>query len=340
MVSFFVLLLCVFVLVLGNILKNSVVSSYAELLGDFIFTPSSKLESVGDRTNILILGKGGDGHTAPDLTDTIIFVSFSRKSKDVNFISLPRDIWITSLRAKLNSAYYWGNQKAPPNSDKKGGGLVLAKSVVEEIVGQPIQYALVIDFNGFKRVIDVVGGIDVDVANSFVDNKYPIAGKEEDLCEGDPEFECRYETIQFDKGFTHMSGETALKFVRSRNAEGDEGTDFARAGRQERVINALKGKVLSREVLLSIDKLTDLKNAILSSTETDIDPSAASILTRFFINTKDNSHSYVLPMDLLVNPPKSDTYDNLYVFIPKDKDWKEIHTWINCSLEGNSCQQE
>src|SRR5690606_10518850 len=98
------------------------------------------------------------------------------------------------------------------------------KTQVEKIAGVPVHYAVVVDFNAFENVIDLIGGIEVNVLTPFVDSKYPIPGKENDLCGGDPEFTCRYETLVFEKGLTFMDGETALKFARSRNAEGDEGT--------------------------------------------------------------------------------------------------------------------
>ncbi|MBU0570120.1 LCP family protein [Patescibacteria group bacterium] len=335
--------------------KKSQANYYLGLVSNFIFTPAEKIKTIDNKTNILILGKGGGNHEAPDLTDTIMFASIDHQDFSVSLISLPRDIWIPELRAKLNSAYYWGNEK------EKDGGLKLAKSSVEKIVGQPVQYGVVIDFEAFKGVIDVLGGIEVDVENSFVDENYPIPGKENDEClpapayadrqagEGNLEFKCRYETLRFAQGKQHMDGELALKFVRSRNAEGDEGTDFARAERQQKVIVAIKEKVLSREILFSFDKLIKLRDVLLEYTETDIDMSTIAILARRFLQSRENINSFVLPEDLLENPPKLARYDYLYVFIPKEKDpstdsvsspqassgqgWNEIHEWVKCTLE-------
>lgn len=322
------ILLFFITLLIRNLLITSGFSYYLNLFSDFVFAPESKIEAIDGVTNILVLGKGGYGHDAPDLTDTIIFASVSHKSGKVVLISLPRDIWIPELRAKLNSTYYWGNQK------KFGGGLILAKSQVEEILGKPIQYAVVLDFSGFKKIIDVIGGVDVEVENLFVDNKYPIAGKEDDLCNGDKEFKCRYETVSFQKGKQHMGGELALKFVRSRNAQGDEGTDLAREARQQKVINALKDKILSKEILLSPQTLFILKDAIASSAETDMSASNVAILARRLYDSRQEIQSYVLPEDFLVNPPTSTTYDNLYVFIPKDKNWDKVKNWVKCVLDN------
>jgi len=328
-------------------IRDSQVGSFVRLAGNFIFAPEEEVDPISGRVNILLLGKGGDGHEAPDLTDSVMLLSLTNidrgrpfgigdKSK-ISIISMPRDIWITSLRAKLNSVYYWGNQK------QSGGGLVLAKSTVEEITGQPIQYGIVIDFSGFKKIIDVLGGINVDVQNSFTDNDFPIAGREDDLCGGDPQYRCRYESISFNKGLQYMDGETALKFVRSRHALGEEGTDIARAARQERVIQAIKNKTLTRDVYTSPSKLISLKNAVLDSVETDITPDEAAVLLRWLFQGRNSIDSQVLSEDLLENPPKLPRYDNLYVFVPKElsnddptgRSWSMVQKWVECVLSDD-----
>lgn len=322
------------VVVFGLLFKDSAIGRYIKLSRNFLFTPTNEIKSSYGRTNILILGKGGAGHEAPDLTDTIIFASVDDES-NINLISIPRDIWIPSIRAKVNSSYFWGNQK------EYGGGLVLAKANVEEVVGQPVHYVVVIDFEAFGRVIDVVNGIEVDVENGFVDEKYPIEGREDDECNGDIEFMCRYETITFTKGKQLMDGETALKFVRSRNAEGDEGTDFARNARQQKVIDALKSKLLSRGVVLSPRKLLRIKEILENYVETDIGSNEAAILARYALGSRDRVSSEVIPEDLLVNPEISPRYDELYVFIPKGDDpetpeneWDVVHEWVESVLRG------
>ncbi|OGM28347.1 hypothetical protein A2962_00690 [Candidatus Woesebacteria bacterium RIFCSPLOWO2_01_FULL_39_61] len=329
----FAALFLLFIVIFRSLLTTIGLGYYLGLFSDFVFTPEAKIESINGVTNILILGKGGDGHEAPDLTDTIIFASISHKTGRIVLISLPRDIWIPALRAKLNSTYYWGNQK------KTGGGLILAKSQVEEILGKPIQYAAILDFSGFKQIIDIIGGIDVNVENSFTDNKYPITGRENDTCDGDREFKCRYETISFEKGTQHMDGELTLKFVRSRNSEGDEGTDLAREKRQQKVIDAIKDRVLDREILLSPKTLLALKNTLAASTETDLNVSNTAILARRLFDSRDEVYSYVLPQNFLVNPPISPTHDNLYVFIPKDKKWDKVQEWVECVIDQrDGCQ--
>ena len=207
--------------VMGHLTKGPLL-----VLSLFSRTPQD-LASTDGRTNILLLGAGGAGHEGVDLTDTIIFISTELGSSDTLMLSLPRDIWIPSMRAKINTAYHYGNER------RSGGGLVLAKAAVSEILDQPIHYVLLIDFEGFKKAIDLLGGVEIEVDRAFDDYQYPIPGMEEAESE-----EARYEHLHFEAGKQLMNGERALKYVRSRYAEGEEGTDFARSRRQQRLLLA------------------------------------------------------------------------------------------------------
>lgn len=303
------------------------VTNYPALVSGFLFTPQAKIKSQEGRVNIIVLGKAGYGYDSPDLTDSMVFASISLTKPSVTLISLPRDIWIPAIRAKINSAYYWGNQK------QSGGGLILTKSLVEEVLGQPVAYGVVIDFNGFQKIIDTLGGIDVLVERSFTDEEYPIPGKENDTCNGDKLFRCRYETIHFEKGWEHMDGERALKFVRSRKAKGDEGTDIARQARQEKVISAIKNKIFSPWIFLNPRKMFAVWDIVRGSVETDIDEEAGAILVRKAVSGG-RFNSNVVPEEFLENPPISARYDNQYVFIAKGGSWDLLHEWVKKLLEG------
>ena len=297
------------------------VKNYLGLFSDFVFTPASKVQSTDNKVNILILGKSGQGYTAPDLTDTIIFASISFDKQSIRLISIPRDIWIPEIRAKLNSAYYWGKQK-------DNDGLFLSKDLVGGIVGEPIHYVVVFDFSSFTEIIDVLGGIEVNVERSFVDEKYPIAGKENDLCNGDKMYKCRYETITFNEGKQLMDGKTSLKFVRSRNALGSEGTDIAREERQQAIIVAVKNTVLSTETFLNPKKMWGIWNILKETVETNINESSAVIIARKMFNSRKDIKSSVIPENFLINPSISSKYDNQYVFIPKEGNWVGVKDWI------------
>jgi len=289
----------------------------------FFFYPAAKVKSQNNQVSILIMGKSGKGYSSPDLTDTLMVASISLTKPKITLMSTPRDIWIPEIRAKINSVYYWGKQKP-----ELGGGLAFAKETVAKIMGVPVNYALVLDFSSFREIVDAVGGVDVKIERSFTDEKYPIAGRENDLCDGDRQFKCRYETIHFDQGLVHMDGETALKFVRSRNGDNNENTDLAREARQQKVITAIKNKVLSWQTFLNPQKDLILFKVLKSSLETDLDFRSGMVLLRRFVLIQGKIASYVFPEDLLVNPPKSQKYDYQYVFIPKAGNWQEIHVWV------------
>lgn len=298
----------------------------------FLLGKPTSLESKENRTNILLLGAGGAGHEAPELTDTIIFVSLDRKGKNPVFLSLPRDTWVPSLRAKLNTTYYYGNQK------KEGGGIILSSSAVSEILGQPIHYTLAVDFNGFIRLVNLLGGVEIDVDRTFDDFKYPIPGREDDQCGGDKEFKCRYEHLHFERGRQFMNGEIALKFTRSRNAQNEEGTDFARSVRQQKVIEAIKKKILSPQTILNPGKLGSLWQAVTESFETDMSQDEIPILARMYLRiSKERVKNLVLDgggngdsqTGFLVNPPISVKYDYQWVLVPRDGTGEEVKKWLS-----------
>src|SRR5258708_5093512 len=285
---------------------RSFIGNYVGLASDFVFPSTSRIKTNNDRVNVLIMGKGGAGHDAPDLTDTMILASVSTTTPKMTLISIPRDIWIPSLTDKINSAYMKGR-------------LVLAKSVLEEVTGTQIDYAIVLDFNGFKDVIDALHGITVDVKTGFTDDQYPVVGHENDPC-----LKCRYETITFKAGLQEMDGDTALKFVRSRHATGPEGNDIAREARQKLVISSITKKIVTPQIFTNfvIDK--NLLKIAQKDIETDLKPSEEATLARYLVNAKANMKSYTIPDNLLYNPPNQYKYfNNLYthafVFFPNNK---------------------
>lgn len=266
--------------------------------------------------NFLFLGVGGENHTAGDLTDTIIFISPNRKTGQTLLLSLPRDIWVAPLRTKLNSVYHYQ-------------GLTGAKKVVSEILGQPINYVLVLNFEGLVDIVDVLGGVEVEVQRAFDDYQYPIAGRESDLCGGDPELKCRYEHLHFDAGFQLMNGQTALKYVRSRQAEGEEGGDFARSLRQQQLLLAIKEKIISPEVIFHPQKVVQLIKVGLTSLKTDFPWEDYGDLLRLAWRLDPQKiQTVVLNDDKLINPPTSEKlYDNQWVLVPRTGDWEEIKAY-------------
>ncbi len=293
--------------------------------------PRLDLQSFKNRTNILLLGIGGDGHDGGDLTDSIILLSADLSSGDVVLISLPRDIWVVSLAAKLNTAYYYGEVK------QEGGGLILAKAAAGEIINQPVHYGLVLDFSGFERAVDVLEGIKVDVPRGFVDSQYPISGKEE----AQPE-SARWETIEFKSGRQNFDGATALKYVRSRHADSEEGSDYNRAQRQQRVILAFRDKLLQAKTLLNFGKIKQLKQIALTSVKTDLKPETYPDLMKLALKIdREQLRTGVLDQGsraedipaLLYNPPLGRF--GQWVLLPAGDDWKAVYQYIEEILYQN-----
>jgi polyisoprenyl-teichoic acid--peptidoglycan teichoic acid transferase len=215
----------------------------------------NRVKKEGDcRINILLLGIGGAGHEGPNLTDTVMVMSIDPKTKDVAMLSLPRDMWVpipNNGNGKINAAHALGESK------KKDEGPVLAKTTVTNVLDFPIHYFIRIDFNGFKKAIDTVGGIDVYVEKPLNDPEYP--------CDKNPGRACGF---SLKAGQTHMNGELALKYVRCR--KGTCGNDFGRAQRQQQVLLALRQKAMSASTFTNPAKISGLMDALGTGLKTDL----------------------------------------------------------------------
>ena len=346
-------------LIIGSVLFYRF-GSYLPVLFQLLFDKEISLQNIDkktERVNVLLLGIGGGKHDGPLLTDTIIYASIDPKENKVTLISLPRDLWIPELKAKINTAYAYGEAKQP------GGGILLSRAVVEKVLGQPVDYVLRVDFNGFVQAVDMLGGIDVNVERSFDDFEYPVSGKETDTCgfEGE-EFEkratessqleafpCRYEHIHFDKGQQVMNGQTALRFVRSRHAKGPEGSDFARSQRQEKIISAFKDKVFSLGTFLNPLKLVNLANVFEGSIDTDIKQEEyddfiklgrkmeKAELKSVVLDAGDESQDRAGLLDF---PRSRAEFRGQWVIIPRlgSGNFSEIHLHVACEIEGENCR--
>lgn len=279
-----------------------------------IFYPTSALVKTDDklRTNLVLLGLPGGTHDGFFLTDSIQVVSFNQKTKEIVIVAVPRDIWSEEMRDKINSAYFYGWYK-------HGDALYWLKPQLKKITGFAPDYYLAVDFEKFKKLIDYLGGIEVKVERSFTDNKFPIPGLENDECNGDKEYRCRYQTVSFKQGWQHMDGELALKFARSRNAVGEEGTDFAREKRQQKVMQALFEKITSSSFILSRDKFIGFVDYADKLFDKNISLEELLALARtYFLNKKKIVIKNIdLSEDLFYTPFYED-YDGRYVLLPKE----------------------
>lgn len=322
-----------------------------------IFDRNVELEKKDERTNILLLGTAGGTREGKDLTDTMMVLSIDTKARESLLISIPRDLWVPELSSKINTAYTYAQEK------KEGSGIILSQAVVRKVTGLEIHYAVKVDFDGFVKAVDAISGLEIEVENTLEDFGYPIPGKEDDLC-GLPEeeiqklatpsirpwevFPCRFEHVQFIKGKQYFDGETALKYVRSRNAIGSEGTDFARSRRQQKVLSAFSDKIFSLGVLLNPIKIQRLLSITQDHIQTDIPTGKLDDFIRLarelegvklrniVIDYGDKQNGRP---GLLLNPPISQQYNYQWVLIPRigNGDFSEIHEYISCYFQDGEC---
>ncbi len=293
------------------------------------------------RTNILLIGQGGENHSGGDLSDTLILASVPHQEGEVFLISIPRDTWISHLKAKINSAYHHGEQL------QSGYGIITLRQAVSTVTGLPVHYYLQVEFDGFAQLIDTLGGIDVEVTNSFIDEKYPLPGLED----AEPE-SSRYETITFHQGRQTMDGQQALKFVRSRNAPGIEGTDLARSKRQTQVIDAIKTKATNPDTWRDRNRLPQLLSLAQTMIKTDFQPQHFSSLLKLgLVHSQPQLTSIAIPsyigaelteytpeQALLIYPGTTAPYAGQWVLAPKDETFQSVHNYIHCQVFSTSCE--
>lgn len=211
-----------------------------------------------DRINILLLGIAGKGKPGQFLTDTLMVASLDVKNNRVALFSIPRDLYVkipdTPIQTKINSVYQFGlgNSK-----DNKNSGAELIKKTISVITGMDIDYYVVMNFNGFEKIIDDIGGINIINERDIFDARYP-----------GPNYS--YETFELSKGFHHLDGATALKYARVRH--GDPEGDFGRAKRQQQIMQTTKNKVFSASTIFNIFTLNNLFNTLGENIQTDINP--------------------------------------------------------------------
>jgi polyisoprenyl-teichoic acid--peptidoglycan teichoic acid transferase len=214
----------------------------------------------GQRVNVLLLGSDNDaqkfagGNGLPGngvLTQTIIVVSLDPASKTIDLISIPRDSWVNmpgqNTCMKLDEIAGQGN-----GSDQ---AIQFERTVVERDYGIPIWRYAWVGLAGFVKVIDTLGGVDVDVLHPIIDDAYP-----NDVGNGD---QVAYKRLYIPAGPQHLDGETALEYVRSRHS--DLSGDFGRSQRQQSVLLALEKKASTGNLISNIPTLaTDLQGNVLT----------------------------------------------------------------------------
>ncbi len=271
-----------------------------------------------DRINILLLGMGGVGHDGPFLTDTNIIVSIKPSTGQIAMISIPRDLGVEIPDYgwyKINHASAFGE------TEKRGSGGELTKKVIEDTFNIDIHYYTRVDFTAFSEIIDEVGGVTVNVDNTFTDEMFPADNYE-------------FQTINFEQGTQIMDGITALKYARSRHGNNGEGSDFARAKRQQKIILALKEKLLSFSTLINPLKINNIINVLETHIDTDLEFSDLMSFLRLIKELNTNNIITVVlddsPNGFLQNSYSS---DNVFILEPKTGNFTDIKKMIENVFE-------
>jgi polyisoprenyl-teichoic acid--peptidoglycan teichoic acid transferase len=239
-------------------------------------------ENLG-QINILLLGIGGEGHEGPYLTDTMMVAQIRPASGEISLTSIPRDLLATLPenygQRKINAAFAEGFN-LHKNYNEAGKW---ALETVQKTIGLKIPYFAVVDFSGFEKAVDMVGGLDIYVENSFNDSMYP----NENLG--------YLPTQTFTKGWEKMNGRRALIFARSRHGTNNEGSDFARSQRQEKIISSLKTKILQLNLITDSGKINSLLNTFSDRFHTNVSPGE---LFRLYGIVRDRSNQKILSLSL------------------------------------------
>jgi LCP family protein required for cell wall assembly len=219
-----------------------------------------KLQS-SRRVTFLLIGYSGPGHDGPYLTDALVVASFEPRTGQLALFNVPRDLWVRTPNPggqpgpfrKVNEIYSLGLGGAafngqPVKPAEHDQAAWLTAGAVQQVLGLPVDGWVSGDFDAVRKVVDGLGGVTVDVERAFDDYAYP----RHDNAAVDP----GVIHVHFDAGPQRLTGERALQYARSRNSAQD-GTDFARSRRQQRLLLALKDQALTPATLPRLFTLMD-----------------------------------------------------------------------------------
>lgn len=245
---FLAVLVSVFLINLWLSAMGNVRISNTEVIFKPIIFWTSEKKADEASINILIAGIWGKWHEWWSLTDSLMLANLNPNTKKVTLLSIPRDLFVAygkNSAGRINALYgLW---------KENGEWINLLAKKVSEITGQPIHHYLVIDFSGFKELVDALGWIEVDVPHDLVDYEYPNDNW------GYTTFVVRTWRQEFD-------GATALKYARSRHST----SDFDRSERQQLLLKAIKNRVLQTEILTSPTKIQWVYDSLVSHIDSDL----------------------------------------------------------------------
>ncbi len=294
------------------------------------FQPAPEIPQEEGVFNAVLLGYGGAGHEGSLLTDSIIVIHVDTNKKTAALISIPRDLWVN------------GNHKI--NAEASINGFQNEGGVIKNVTGLPVDYFVSVDFGGFVKLIDNLGGITVNVPKTFDDPYYPIAGLENETCGKtadeinalkakyseyalETQFTCRWEHLHFDKGPANLDGKTALKFVRSRHGD----SDFGRSERQFAVLKGILAKLIA---LRAFDKTNSTLDTLSKIVKTNLDMKSIRKLIEIIGDSEQYKLTEIhLTIDNVLNEGKSS--QGAYILYPKAGmfNFSQISSYISAKIK-------
>jgi len=247
------------------------------------------------RINVALLGMRGENIPGGGLlADSIMVLSFDPINNKAAMVSIPRDLYVTvpgtQDKQKINAVHAYGEEKG------KGKGLEDMKTVLSEVTGLPIHYAASINFQGFKQLVDAIGGVDISLEQGFSE---PMQFNEEHVCDPyvftvptgnfeiktkrdkktgikkvtaryplctNPNTECGG-NFSLPAGKQILTGEQTLCYVRSRKTS----SDFERAKRQQQIMQLMKDKMLSIGTLTDFSKINGMLDSLGDNVRSDME---------------------------------------------------------------------
>ena len=186
-------------------------------------------------TNILLLGtdhseNGQAGRNADHHSDSMMLLRTDPSRHRLTYLSIPRDLGVTiqGVYSKINVAMQIGGPK-------------LAIRTIDQLFGSELQinHVVVVDFGSFEKLINAVGGVDINVPENILSNRFDCPYKTQSQCQ-------HWEGWRFHKGVQHMDGHRALIYSRIRENRLDPAwTDFKRSQSQQAVMQATLSKLAS-----------------------------------------------------------------------------------------------
>lgn len=244
------------------------------------FDPTSLPPLTNNETiNFLLIGSDRRPTGTSHRTDTMLIAIVWYKEGQVSLISIPRDLWIhipTVGMQRINTAYQSGESGGYP-----GGGNGLLKDTILENLGIRIDHVAMVEFDGFRRIVDTLGGIELPVACAYTDWRLINPSY-------DPENENNWWLYTVGPGQVYMDGDLALWYARSRS----KSNDFDRGRRQQEVLRTLFQKALQTD---TFSKIPQLYNDLASTVITDVGLGDLLGLAPYAVNfTNANIRSYYI----------------------------------------------